>query len=90
MAMTEMMVQMGTGAENLEIHRIGYHKLDARHILPGVGAYCYDSRGPGGFPEFGRRDGQVPQSPLPGSGVDCFAQRRPVQCSHQWRAGDAG
>ena len=87
MAMSEMMVQMGAGAENLAIDRIGYHQLDARHILPGVGAYCYDSRGPGSFQEFGRRDGQVPQSPLPGGRVDRFAQRSPVQCSHQWPAG---
>ena len=50
MAMSEMMVQMGAGAENLAIDRIGYHKLDARHILPGVGAYSYDARGPGSFP----------------------------------------
>ena len=87
MAMTEMMVQIGTGVEHLAIDRIGYHKLDARHILPGVAAYSYDARGPGSFPEFGRRDGQVPEPPLPGGGVDRFAQGRPVQCSHYRTAG---
>ena len=85
--MPEMMVQIGSGAEHLAIDRIGYHKVDARNVSPGVGAYCYDSRGPGGFPEFGRREGQVPQSPFHGGGVDRFAQGRPMQCSHYRTAG---